>query len=67
MNKNAKLYDVRWGGGYAYPDSKIVREEEISEENGWDTYNLEKIAELRVNQGVDCSDYGGEIYVKRVL
>jgi acetyl-CoA carboxylase carboxyltransferase component len=62
----SKLFDVRWGAGYAHPDNKTVNIEEITEENGWDIYNIEKIDALRIGQGVDCSDIGGEVFVNRI-
>ena len=61
-----KLFDVRWGAGYAHPDNKTVSMDEITEENGWDIYNIEKIEALRLDEGVDCSDIGGEVYVTRI-
>jgi acetyl-CoA carboxylase carboxyltransferase component len=61
-----KSFDVRWGAGYAHPDNKTVYMSEITEENGWDIYNIEKIEALRIGQGVDCSDIGGEVFVTRI-
>jgi hypothetical protein len=61
-----KLFDVRWGAGYAHPDNKTVYMSEITEENGWDIYNIEKIADLQIGQGVDCSDIGGDVFVTRI-
>lgn len=62
----SKLFEIRWGSGYAHPDNKIVGLDFISPEYGWDDLSIEKVEDLQVGQTADCSDIGGEVYVKRI-
>jgi hypothetical protein len=61
-----KLFQVRWGSGYAHPDNKIVGLDFISEDYGWDEFSIEKVNDLQVGQIADCSDIGGDVYVERI-
>jgi hypothetical protein len=61
-----KLFEVTWGSGYEHPDNKIVGMDFIHEDYGWDGWSIEKVEDLEVGQVADCSDIGGDVYVKRI-
>jgi len=61
-----KLFEIKWGAGYAHPDNKIVGLDFITEDYGWHDCSIEKVEGLEVGQTADCSDIGGEVYVKRI-
>jgi hypothetical protein len=61
-----KLFKATWGDGYAYPDSRVITLDDITEENGWWEENVIAIQELQVGSIVDCSDMSGVLHVERV-
>ena len=61
-----KLFNVKWGSGYAHPDNKTLSIDEFTEDNGWDSWSIEKVEDLQLGQTADCSDIGGDVYVERI-
>jgi len=61
-----KLFEIKWGAGYSHPDNKIVGLDFITEDYGWHDCSIEKVEALEVGQTADCSDIGGDVYVKRI-
>jgi hypothetical protein len=61
-----KLFNVRWGAGYAHPDNKTLSIDDFTEDNGWDSLSIEKVEDLQLGQIADCSDIGGDVYVERI-
>ena len=61
-----KLFQVRWGSGYAHPDNRIVDMKEFISDNGWEDWSIEKIEDLQVGQIANCCDIGGDVYVERI-
>lgn len=61
-----KLFQATWGDGYAFPDSKEITLDDITEENGWWKENIEAIEIAQIGDVVDCSDIGGVLHVERI-
>ena len=61
-----KQFKATWGEGYVNPGSKIITFDDITEENGWDVYNIDKLENAHIGEVVNCSDISGVLFVERI-
>ena len=61
-----KLFKATWGDGYAYPESKEITMDDITEENGWYEEVIEKLEDARIGETINCSDISGILHVQRI-
>ena len=61
-----KLFLATWGEGYAIKESQVITLDVITEDNGWWEDNIISLSNAKVGDTVDCSDWGGELTVKRI-
>ena len=61
-----KLFKATWGDGYAFPNSKVITLNDITEENGWWEENIQAIENAQIGDVVNCSDIGGVLHVQRI-
>jgi len=64
--QDTKRFKATWGEGYYNPGSKEITLADITEENGWDDWAIEKVMSLEVQEACDCSDYSGILFVQRI-
>ena len=55
-----------WGEGYYRQESKVLDAKEITPEYGWSDEYIHMLSMAKVGDVVDCSDYSGILYVKRI-
>jgi len=61
-----KQFKATWGEGYVNPGSKVITFDDITEENGWDVYNIDKLENAYIGEVVNCSDISGILFVERI-
>lgn len=61
-----KIFQAEWGEGYVKAGSALLTFDDITEENGWFDWCIEKLEDARVGQTVDCSCISGVLHVTRI-
>lgn len=61
-----KTFRALWGEGYVKAGSAIITMADMSEENGWDDYNIGRLEKAYVGEIVDCTDISGVLFVQRI-
>ena len=61
-----KQFLCKWGEGYYREEERVLNEEDIVEEYGWDKDYINRVLNAEIGDLVDCSDYSGILLVKRI-
>jgi len=61
-----KLFEATWGAGYHNQETRILKMEEITEDDGYFEWGVELVEALKVGQIADLSDMSGDLTIKRI-
>lgn len=61
-----KLFSATWGAGYVTQETRTLTLSDITEDNGYFEWGIEKVEALQVGQTADLSDMSGDLTITRV-
>lgn len=61
-----KQFVATWGAGYVTQETRTLTMSEITEDNGYFEWGIEKVEALQVGQTADLSDMSGDLTITRV-
>jgi hypothetical protein len=61
-----RQFVATWGAGYATQETRNLTMSEITEDNGYFEWGIEKVEALQVGQTADLSDMSGDLTITRV-
>jgi len=63
---NEKEFVATWGAGYATQETRNLKMSDITEDNGYFEWGIEKVEALQIGQTADLSDMSGDLTITRV-
>ena len=63
---DSRQFVATWGAGYATQETRNLTMSEITEDNGYFEWGVDKVEALQVGQTADLSDMSGDLTITRI-